>query len=347
MKYRKLGRTDLDVSVIGLGTMTWGRQNTQEEGHEQMDYAFERGVNFFDTAEAYAIPPTAETTGKTEEIIGNWFTDRNNRDQVILASKVAGAGFPWIRGGENSIDGNNIVEAVEGSLKRLKTEYIDLYQLHWPNREHYNFSNKWTFSAERLDKEAEEANFVEVLETLDRLVKSGKIRYAGLSNETSWGTMKYLQISEKQGLPRVVSIQNEYSLLNRVFDWDLAEVSIAENVGLLAYSPLAGGMLSGKYLGGKRPEGARWSLGNRYIYRDTKWANAAVSDYIDIAKKHALDVCQMALAFVNERPFVTSNLIGATTMEQLKVNIESIDITLSDEVLSDIEEVRRAYPVPY
>ncbi len=347
MRYRELGKTGLQVSVIGLGTMTWGRQNTEEEGHKQMDYALERGVNFFDTAEMYAIPPTAETIGKTEEIIGTWFAARKNRDKVVLASKVAGAGFSWIREGKSAIDKKNILAAIEGSLKRLQTDYIDLYQLHWPNRDVYHFDDRWGYSAAHIDKAAEEEKFVEVLEALDELVKDGKVRHVGLSNETAWGTMKYLQLAEKYGLPRMASVQNEYSLLCRMFDWDMGEVSLAENVGLLAWSPLAGGMISGKYKDGKRPGGTRWSLDHRPLFRDTEWANRAVDSYIDVAQKHGLDVCQMALAFVNDRPFVTSNLIGATNMEQLKSNIESVDITLSEEVLNDIEAVRRDYPMPY
>ncbi len=347
MKYRKLGRTDLDVSVICLGTMTWGRQNTQEEGHEQMDYALSRGVNFFDTAEMYAVPPLPETYGKTETIIGNWFiADKSRREKVVLASKMSGGILPWIRGGAG-IDRANILEAIEGSLKRLQTDYIDLYQIHFPRRGAYHFANRWDFAPQTIDPQAEEAHFVEVLETLDELVKAGKIRHAGISNEMAWGTMKYLRLAEERGLPRMVSIQNEYSLLYRLFDWDMAEVSLTEDIGLLAWSPLAGGMISGKYLDGARPEGTRWSLDERKLFRDEPQAHDAVRAYMAVAEKHGLDVCQMALAFVNDRPFVTANIIGATSMEQLKSNIASIDITLSDEVLADIAEVRRQYPVPY
>ena len=346
MQYRKLGRTDIDVSVICLGTMTWGRQNTESDGHAQMDYAVSKGVNFFDTAEMYAVPPTAETYGKTETIIGTWFKARQNRDKIILASKVAGPGLPWVRGGKGRIDRVNIIEAIEGSLKRLQTDYIDLYQLHWTNRDDYNFQNHWGYAPKNYYPAISD-NFLEVLQTLDELVKAGKIRHVGVSNETAWGTMQYLKLAEQHNLPRMVSIQNEYSLLCRLFEPELYEVALAEKVGLLAWSPLATGMLSGKYLDGARPSGSRWSLlpGNKP--RDTQQANDAVRAYIKVAQTHGLDVCQMALAFVNSRPFVTANIIGATSMEQLKSNINSIDITLSDGVLRDINKVRRQYPVPF
>ncbi|MCB1592079.1 MAG: aldo/keto reductase [Alphaproteobacteria bacterium] len=346
MIYRPLGRTGLKVSVICLGTMTWGRQNTEEEGHAQMDYALGRGVNFFDTAEMYAVPPNASTYGKTEAIIGTWFRKTGNRDRVILASKVAGPGLPWVRGGKAIIDRANIKAAVEGSLKRLQTDYIDLYQLHWPNRGSYSFNQIWGYSP-NFDVEGVRDNFLEVLDTLDGLVKEGKIRHAGLSNETAWGTMQWLRLSEEKGLPRMASIQNEYSLLYRLFEPDMHEVAITEDIGLLAWSPLATGMLSGKYLDGKRPAGSRWTLLSGGSARDTEQANKAVRTYMEVAKRHGLDVCQMALAFVNTRPFVTSNIIGATTMDQLKTNIDSIDVQLSPQVLADIDKVRRDFPIPY
>lgn len=344
MEYRKLGRTGIDVSLICLGTMTWGRQNTEKDGHAQMDYALSRGVNFFDTAEMYAVPPNAGTYGRTEEIIGTWFASRKNRDKVVLASKIAGPGLNWIRGGAG-IDRANILAAIESSLKRLKTDYIDLYQLHWPNRGSYHFRDNWGYDPQFNPKEIED-NFLDVLQTLGELAKAGKIRHAGLSNETAWGTMKYLRLAEGTALPRMASIQNEYSLLHRLFEPELQEVAMAENIGLLAWSPLATGMISGKYLDGARPRGARWNLLTD-ISRDTKQANEAVRAYMNIAKKHGLDVCQMALAFVNTRPFVTSNIIGATTMEQLKSNIDSIDLKLNHDVLKDIDGVYRACPVPY
>lgn len=345
MEYRKLGRTDLDVSLICLGTMTWGKQNSEAEGHEQMDYALEQGVNFFDTAELYAVPPDSETYGKTEEIIGTWFADRGNRDQVILASKIAGKGLPWVRGGDYVIDRKNIMLAVEDSLKRLQTDYIDLYQLHWPNRGSYHFRAYWDYTPD-FDVAEVEDNFLEVLETCDELIKAGKIRHIGLSNETAWGTMKWTRLSEEKGLPRMASIQNEYSLLCRMFEPDLQEVALCEDVGLLAWSPLATGMISGKYLDGARPDGTRWTLESSHP-RDTENAADAVRAYIKIAEKHGLDVNQMALAFVNMQPFVTSNIIGATTMEQLKTNISSVDVKLSGDVLKEIAAVRKQYPMPF
>ena len=346
MKYKKLGRTDLDVSLICLGTMTWGRQNTLEEAHSQMDYSVEQGINFFDTAEMYAVPPTPETYGKTETIIGEWFAKTGKRQDIILASKVVGSGIPWVREGKSKIDRKNILEAVEGSLKRLQTDYIDLYQLHWPNREFYHFGQYWGYNPNFSAKEQEE-NFFEVLATLDELIKDGKIRHAGLSNESAWGAMKYLQLSEKHGLPRMVSIQNEYSLLYRLFEPDMAEIALSEDISLLAYSPLGGGMISGKYLDGVRPPGTRWAIDKRPLHRDTPQANDAVRAYIAVAEKHGLDVCQMALAFVNMQPFVTVNIIGATSMEQLKSDIASIDITLSQACINDIAALRKKFPMAY
>jgi aryl-alcohol dehydrogenase-like predicted oxidoreductase len=346
MKYKKLGRTDLEVSLICLGTMTWGNQNTERDGHEQMDYALAQGINFFDTAEMYAAPPSAETCGRTEEIIGTWFKARNSRDKVILASKVAGPGLPWIRGGQYKIDRENITQAIEGSLKRLQTDYIDLYQLHWPNRGGYHFAQHWQFAPD-FDPRAVEDNCLEVLQTLDELIRAGKIRHVGLSNETAWGTMKYVRLAEEHNLPRMVSIQNEYSLLHRLFDTDMQEVAMAETCGLLAWSPLARGILSGKYLNGARPAGARLTISKREAFRLNPIVDRAVQGYIDVAAKYGLDVCQMALAFVNQKPFVTSNIIGATSMPQLKTNIDSINLTLDQDVLRDIETVHRTYPMPY
>lgn len=346
MEYRPLGRTGLKVSAICLGTMTWGVQNTEAEGHAQMDYALSRGVNFFDTAEMYATPPSAQTYGKTEEIIGTWFEARKNRDKIILATKIAGAGLPWVRDGKAVIDRKNILAAIDGSLKRLRTDYIDLYQLHWPNRETGHFGNHWRYKPDTPPENVLD-NFREVLETLDGLIKAGKIRHAGLSNETCWGAMRYLRMAEESGLPRMVSIQNEYSLLCRLFEPELEEVAQAEDIGLLAWSPLVTGMLSGKYLDGARPRGSRWSLLGPRLARDTLAAQAAVRAYMDIAAKRGLDVCQMALAFVLSRPFVTAAIIGATSMEQLKNNIDSAHLKLSQEVLNDIAATRRLYPVPY
>jgi len=345
MEYRKLGTTDLDVSLIGLGTMTWGFQNTEAQGHEQMDYAIDQGINFFDTAEMYAVPPTADTYGTTENIIGSWFASRKNRDKVILASKIAGPGLPWIREG-NSIDRENTIKAVDSSLKRLQTDYIDLYQLHWPNRGSYHFGQQWKFAPD-FDASAVEANFIEVLETCKELITAGKIRHLGLSNETAWGLMHWLKLAEKLNLPRMASIQNEYSLLNRQFEPDLQEIALSENCGLLAWSPLARGILSGKYLGGARPEGSRLSIETRVEHRDRPQTENAVQAYVDVAKKHQLDPSQMAIAFVNSRPFVTSTLIGATTMKQLKRNIDAINVQLGNDVLEDIELLRQEHPMPF
>ena len=346
MKYRKLGRTDLDISLIGLGTMTWGKQNTQTEGFEQMDYALDRGINFFDTAEMYAIPPTKETYGSTETIIGNWLATRGHRDKVILASKINGPGSNWLREGNNRIDKKNIQRAVKDSLGRLQTDYIDLYQLHWPNRGSYHFGRIWDFEP-KFDAAQEEDNFLEVLHTLQGMITDGTIRHIGLSNETAWGTMKWLQLAEREGLPRMATIQNEYSLLCRHFEPDLSEISLNEDVGLLAWSPLARGILSGKYLGGARPKGSRLTLDSRIDHRSGDQVDSAVSQYIALAQLHELDPCQMALAFVNSRAFVASNIAGASTMQQLRNNIDAIELTLSNEVLTAIEHIRRQYPMPY
>ncbi|WP_455202571.1 aldo/keto reductase [Kaarinaea lacus] len=346
MEYRKLGRTDLEISLIGLGTMTWGFQNTQEEGFEQMDYALEKGINFFDTAEMYAIPPTAETFGTTEAIIGNWFASRKTRDKVVLATKISGPGLAWVREGKNVINKANIQLALEASLKRLKTDYIDLYQLHWPNRGSYHFGKTWNY-APKFDVEKEADNFLEVLHTMQSLIQDGKIRQFGLSNETAWGLTKWLQLAEQHSLPRAVSIQNEYSLLCRHFEPDLSEITINENCGLLAWSPLCRGMLSGKYLNGAKPEGARLTIETRVEHRIHPMTDAAIVRYIDLAKRHNLDVCQMAIAFVNSKPFIASTLIGATNMTQLKTNIDAISLNLSDEVNSEIEAIRREYPAPF
>lgn len=343
MEYRKLGKTDIDVSVICLGTMTWGEQNTEAEAHKQLDYALENGVNFIDVAEMYPVPARAETSGRTEEYIGTWIASRKNRDKFILATKVVGpCGMDWIRP-EPRLDRNNIMQAVEGSLKRLQTDYIDLYQLHWPDRR-ANFFGERGFDYNPDEKFTPPE---ETLEVLDELVKSGKVRHVGLSNETPWGAMEFLRIAEEKGWPRMASIQNPYSLLNRLYEIGLSEVSIREECGLLAYSPLACGVLSGKYLNDSWPEGARMSLWRDYFTRyQSKETYQATEAYVNLAKKHGLDPSQMALAYVNTRDFVTSNIIGATSMEQLKTNINSINVTLSDEVLSGIEAIHESQPNP-
>ncbi len=348
MKYRKLGTTDLNVSVICLGTMTWGEQNSQDEAFEQMNYAHERGINFFDTAELYAVMPRKETYGKTEEIIGNWFKEKKNREKIILASKIASKsdGLEWIRKGSNNLgfDKRNMNEAIDASLKRLKTDYIDLYQLHWPERNVPKFG-ELDFKYDSLDNDWTPVE--EVLENLKSLVKSGKIRYVGLSNETSWGMMKFLQIAKEKNLPRVMSIQNVYSLVNRVFDIANSEVSIRESCGLLAYSPLAGGRLSGKYIDNNKPKNARYTLWPRRFSRHhTERGERAISKYVSLAKKHDFKPSTFANAFVNDRPFVTSNIIGATSLSQLKENIDSIKICLNKEILKEIEDIHLSDPNP-
>ena len=348
MKYRKLGNTNIDVSVICLGTMTFGEQNSEAEGFEQMDYAFERGINFFDTAELYAVMPRKETYGKTEEIVGNWMQKRKNRDKIILASKIASKSeddLHWIRKGSKHLgfDRKNMEEAINSSLKRLKTDYIDLYQLHWPERKVPKFG-VLDFEYDPYD---EWTAIEDVLENLNRLVKAGKIRYVGLSNETPWGVMKFLQLSKEKNLPRMVSIQNVYSLVNRVFDVANSEVSIRENCGLLAYSPLAGGRLSGKYIGNKKPKNARYTIWPRRFNRHhTKRGEIAIEAYFNLAKKYGLPPSLFANSFVNDRPFVTSNIIGATSMNQLKENIDSINVTLSKEILREIENIHLSDPNP-
>jgi len=344
MKYSLLPHTDLKVSDICLGTMTWGRQNSESEGHEQMDYALEQGVNFFDTAELYPIPAKKELYAVTEEIIGSWFKKTGNRDKIILASKIAGrAEFTkFIR--TSGFKREAIIEAVEGSLRRLQTDHIDLYQLHWPERK-TNFFGERGYQHDAAD--FWDDNIHQVLETLRDLIAQGKIGHVGLSNETPWGTMRYLEESKvHKNLPRMISIQNPYSLLNRLFEVGLSEISHRENIGLLPYSPLGFGVLSGKYLGGKQPENARVTLFPNYSRYSNPVAVTATQKYYELAQAHGLSLAQMSLAFVNSRPFVTSNIIGATTMEQLKENIGSIDVTLSDEILQGIEDIHNEIPNP-
>ena len=344
MEYRKLGNTDIDVSIICLGTMTWGEQNNKKEAFSQMDCALDYGVNFFDTAELYSVPPRKETWGSTEKIIGDWLEERGCREKVILATKVTGrSGMKWFRNKETRLNKEQINLAVDGSLKRLKTDYIDLYQLHWPDRKS-NFFGQLSYKHQNDD------DFVEIEEqlgVLSELVESGKVRYIGLSNETPWGLMKFLSIAERLDFPRIVSIQNPYSLLNRSYEVGLAEISIREKCGLLAYSPLAFGMLTGKYDNGSKPDGARLTLFGDMFTRYTKPKGLKYSEkFNDLAKRFNISPTQMALAFVNSRDFLTSNIIGATNLQQLKENIESYKVKLSEDILDEIEKISEENPFP-
>lgn len=350
MEFRRLGRTNIKVSLICLGTMTWGEQNTEAEAHAQLDYALERGINFIDAAEMYPVPPRAETQGRTESYIGTWLKARKNRDKVILATKVAGRGggprgeFDWLRDDKQppNLGRKQIFEAVDKSLKRLQTDYIDLYQTHWPDRLTTNFGKaSYPWNSE------ESIAIAETQDAMGELVKAGKIRMMGVSNETAWGVMKHVSgAAANTARPHIVSIQNPYSLLNRWYESSLSEVTQMEGIGLLAYSPLAMGVLSGKYLGGAKPAGARLTLFSRFMRYSNPQCDRAAERYVSLARQHGLDPSQMALAFVNQQPFVTSNIIGATTLDQLKADIDSIDVKLSQEVLDGIEAVHRDQPNP-
>ena len=343
MKYTILPDTDIKVSKICLGTMTFGNQNSEAEGHEQMDYALDNGVNFFDTAEMYSIPASAATYGNTEKIIGTWFKKSGNRDKVVLASKIAGpnANFGYMRG-KLDFSPASIKFALENSLKRLQTDYIDVYQMHWPERKTNTFGQRTI----KMQEDAWEDNFREVLETFDGLIKEGKIKHLGVSNENAWGMMRFLEESKYQNLPRIKTIQNPYSLLNRLFEVGSAEVSMRENVGLLAYSPLGFGVLSGKFLTGEHHPKARLSLFPQYSRYSSEQCTQATRLYQEIAVKHGLTLTELALGFVLQQPFVTSAIIGATTMEQLKENIATIDVTLSKEILAEIDAVQAIIPDP-
>lgn len=344
MHYHRIPHSTLEVSSLGLGTMTFGEQNSEADAHAQLDLALSRGVNLIDTAEMYPVPPRPETQGLTEQYIGSWLKARGNRDKVILASKVSGP----VRGADASVrpnqalDRKNIRTALDASLKRLNTDYLDLYQLHWPQRQ-TNYFGKLNY---QYTDNAATVTLLETLEALSEQVRAGKIRYIGVSNETPWGVMRYLQLADKHELPRIVSIQNPYSLLNRSFELGLAEISQHEGVELLAYSSLAFGTLSGKYLNGAKPAGARNTLFSRFTRYSSEQSDQAVAEYVALAKKHGLDPSQMALAFVRQQPFVASTLLGATTLEQLKINIDSYDVTLNEEVIEELEAIHRRYTYP-
>ena len=344
MQYRTLGNTDIKVSLICLGTMTWGEQNTEAQAHEQLDFAVSEGINFIDTAELYPVPPRRETQGRTEEYLGSWLKKRKDRDQLIVASKVCGPGdwVNYMRDGHPRLDRQNIEKAVNASLKRLQTDYIDLYQLHWPERETNYFGKLgYSHSPNRND-----VPIAETLGVLGDLVEAGKIRHIGVSNETPWGVMDYLRAAEHHDLPRIVSIQNPYNLLNRTFEIGLAEFAHREQCGLLAYSPLGFGVLTGKYLHDQKPENARITLFPRFGRYTKPEGVTATRAYVELARKHGLDPAQMALAYVNSRSFLTSTIIGATSMDQLRQNIASADTSLPAEVLEEIEAIHTRQPNP-
>jgi aryl-alcohol dehydrogenase-like predicted oxidoreductase len=346
MQTLTLGKTGLTVSELCLGTMTWGTQNTEAEGHAQADMALEHGITFWDTAEMYPVNPVrAETVGRTEEIIGTWLASRGGRDRLVIATKIAGKG-QIIRPGQ-PISGATMRAAVDASLRRLQTEYIDLYQLHWPNRGSYHFRQMWRYAPTGTDKAVETAQMTDILTTAQALVAEGKIRSIGLSNESVWGAARWLHLADTLGLPRMATVQNEYNLLCRQFDTDWAELSLVEDMPLLAFSPLSTGLLSGKYAGDVIPEGSRRSLNPDLSGRVTPQVFPAVAAYLGIAARHGLDPCQMAISFCRSRPFTTVPIIGATTLAQLRTNIGAAGLILSPEVLADIAETHRAFPAPY
>ena len=350
MQYSKLGSSGVDVSRVCLGSMTWGVQNSQQDADEQINYALSEGINFIDTAELYPVPPSADTYGDTERIIGDWLSrNGQRRKDIILASKISGLGIPHIRNG-GFITGEAVIQALNDSLKRLQSDYIDLYQLHWPNRISPHFSKHWPgrISFTDVDIEKESAQMLEILQALDSCVKAGKIRFCGLSDDTPWGINQYLKLSEKHALPRMVSIQNEFSLLHAK-DWPyLIENCVYENIAYLPWSPLAGGALSGKYLNGKMPVGSRWSYEQRFgIFRNTPQSQGAITEYVRLAKEYGLSPSQLALAWCDQIDGVSSTIIGATTMGQLKENIAAFGMSLTDEVLKDIRSVLRQYPMAF
>ena len=347
METRRLGRTDLMVSAFCLGSMTWGTQNTEAEGHAQIDMSLDHGINFIDTAEMYPTNPlTKETQGDTERVIGSWIEQSGRRQDIILATKVSGQGYKNVRDGA-PISAETIEIALNNSLKSLKTDYVDLYQLHWPNRGSYMFRQNWTYDPSGQNSAETEDHMLEVLNALDGHIKAGRIRHIGLSNESTWGTMRWLQLAEQHNLPRMVSVQNEYSLLCRLYDTDMAEMTQHEQVGLLAFSPLAAGMLSGKYGPDQTPDGSRRSitadLGGRIT--DNVWP--AIDAYQAVADRHGLNIVQMAMAWCLTRPFMTSAIFGATSLDQLKTILDAQDLTLSEDVLKDLNTTHKNHPMPY
>ena len=347
MKYNELGQSGIKVSELCLGTMTWGSQNSQEDANRQINISLDHGINFLDTAEMYpATPRSSKTQGDTERIIGNWLKSNNRRSDIVLATKITGKGFNSIRNG-NAISGSNLRTALEGSLLRLKTDYIDLYQLHWANRGSYHFRQNWNYDPFSQDTNQEIDDIFELLNELNNLFKEGKIRTIGLSNETSWGTMKFLSIAKENNFPKIVSIQNEYSLLCRHFDLDLAEVCHHEKIGLLSFSPIACGILSGKYLNGNIPKGSRKSIYNDLGNRHSNTMEKASQEYINLSQKFNLNSSQMALAFCLQRPFMTSVIFGATKEDQLLNNIKSVEVKLEDNQLSEIAKIYKKYPIPF
>ncbi len=350
MKYKKLGSSNLSVSTLCLGSMTWGVQNNQTDANSQIEYALDRGVNFIDTAEMYAIPPAPETYGKTETIIGNWLgKNSNRREDMVLATKIAGPTIDWIRDG-GPITGDAVKSAVDASLKRLQTDYIDLYQLHWPNRMIPHFRRHWPNQVRfsETDPTPQKEMMLDILQGLQECMTAGKIKHCGLSDDTPWGIQTYLELSKEHNLPRMVSIQNEFNLLHTK-DWPyLIEQCQHEEIAYLPWSPLAGGMLTGKYLNDARPEGSRWTLTQRQgLFRDNPQSQAAIQGYVDIAKDHGISAAQLALAWCHQIDGVTSTIIGATTMEQLKEDIKAFSLVLSDEILEEIDAVFRRYPAPF
>lgn len=350
MQYSTLGSSGLKVSRICLGTMTFGKQNTQADASEQLDYALDHEINFIDTAEMYAVPPSKETYGKTEEYIGNWLTENpGKREKIILATKIGGRDVPYLRGGDK-IRAKYIEGSVNESLRRMKTDYIDLYQLHWPNREYPHFNRHWFGKADfsKIDVEREETEILEVLQALDKCVKAGKIRFCGLSNESPWGIEKYIQLSKDHNLPRMVSVQNEFSLIQSK-DWPyVTESCVVNDVAYLPWSPLGGGVLSGKYLNNAMPEGSRWTFAGRHgNFRNQEMVHKAVAAYAEVAKKHSMTPSQLSLAWCNQFDWVTSTIIGATKMSQLKEDLIAFENPLSEEAMADIDVVLRQYPIPY